>query len=164
VRIGVSAAKGICWAKDIKAAGVSTLEAMAYQLSSCGGVICAAMDARRNEVYNALFGMREGKLVRLCEDRAISLIALEKEMKESGKEYTLVGDGAELAYKFMADKGVNVHLAPENIRYQSAWGVAMAAIGAIAEDAGSLKPEYLRLSQAEREKKESEMNSRKNEF
>lgn len=154
VRIGVSAAKGICWAKDIKAVGVSTLKAMAWQFSSCEGIICAAMDARRNEIYNALFEMRDGKLQRLCEDRAISLSQLADEMRESGKTYTLIGDGAELAFKFLAEKGVDVLLAPENLRYQSAWGVAMAALNALPEDAGDLVPEYLRLSQAEREKKE----------
>jgi len=152
VRIGVSTAKGISWAREIPAVGVSTLEAMAWQLSNTDDIICSVMDARRNEVYNALFEMRGGELKRLCADRALPLTELAAEMQMNGRTYRLIGDGAELVYKFMSEKGVNVKLAPENIRYQSAWGVAMAAKGKTAGDAGSLMPEYLRLSQAEREK------------
>jgi tRNA threonylcarbamoyladenosine biosynthesis protein TsaB len=96
--------------------------------------------------------MRGGIMTRLCEDRAIPLSELAEEMKKSGAVYNLVGDGAELAFKYLADKGICVKLAPDNLRYQSAWGVAMATVGKTAGDAGSLIPEYLRLSQAEREK------------
>ncbi len=152
VRIGVATAKGICWAKDIPAAGVSTLEAMAFQLSGTEDLICAVMDARRNEVYNAIFENRNGRPKRLCPDRAVPLSVLEEEMRASGRKYALVGDGAELCFRYMTEKGVNVRLAPENIRFQSAWGVSMAAERAERSSAGGLVPEYLRISQAEREK------------
>lgn len=153
IRIGVAAAKGLSWASEIPATGVSTLEAMARQLTFVGGIICPVMDARRSEVYNALFEMQSGELIRLCEDRAISLEDLSEEMKKSGEKYFLVGDGAELCYNYLLDKDVSAIIAPEHLRYQSAFGVAMAA-GREGCDAQALKPVYLRLSQAERELKE----------
>jgi len=156
IRIGVAAAKGLSWAAQIPAVGVSTLEAMAYQSSFAHGIICPVMDARRSEVYNALFETRGGELVRLCEDRAISLFELSEEMKKSGKTYFLVGDGAGLCYNNLLDKDVSAVIAPEHLRYQCAYGVAMAASGKEGCDAHSLKPVYLRLSQAEREMKERE--------
>ncbi len=152
IRIGVSAAKGISWARDIPAVGVSTLEAMAWQLSYSDGVICSVMDARRSEVYNALFEMRDGKPERICEDRAIPLSELSKEIRESGKRYTLVGDGSEISYKYLAENGISAFIAPENLRYQTAWGVAAAAAGKESGGADDLRPIYLRLSQAERER------------
>lgn len=153
IRIGVAAAKGLSWASEIPATGVSTLEAMAWQLTFADGIICPVMDARRSEVYNALFEMRGGELIRLCEDRAISLNDLSEEMKKIGKTYFLVGDGAELCYNYLLDKDIPAILAPEHLRYQSAYGVAMAA-GREGCDSQALKPVYLRLSQAERELKE----------
>lgn len=152
IRIGVSAAKGISWARDIPAVGVSTLEAMAWQVSYSDGVICAVMDARRAEVYNALFEVRGGSLKRICEDRAISLSALSEELRESDKKCILVGDGAEISYKYLTEKGVEACLSPENLRYQTAWGVAAAAAGKQSGTADDLRPIYLRLSQAERER------------
>lgn len=153
IRIGVAAAKGLSWASGIPAAGVSTLEAMARQLTFIDGIICPVMDARRSEVYNALFEMRGDELIRLCEDRAISLSDLSGEMKKSEKKYFLVGDGAELCYNYLLDKNVSAVIAPEHLRYQSAYGVAMAAKGG-ESCAHALSPVYLRLSQAERELKE----------
>ena len=74
IRIGVAAAKGLAWGASLPVCGVSTLEAMAYHLEDReGAVICPVMDARRDQVYNAKFTVTDKKLVRLCEDRAISL-------------------------------------------------------------------------------------------
>ena len=149
IRIGVAAAKGLSWASDIPAVGVSTLEAMAFQLAFTDGIICSVMDARRSEVYNALFEMRGGEPVRLCEDRAIPLSELYEEMKMSKNKYYLVGDGAELCYNYLLNKDVSAFIAPEHLKYQSAYGVALAAGRARCDK--DLNPVYLRLSQAERE-------------
>jgi len=154
VRIGVSAVKGLAWAEDKKCVGVSTLEAMAWNAVVVGGIICPVMDARRSQVYNAIFEIVDGKPVRLTEDRPISLEDLYTELKNINKKVFLVGDGAELCYNFFLDKDVECIIAPENIRWQSAWGVAMASLDKTPGSADDLTPVYLRLSQAERERQE----------
>lgn len=156
VRIGVAAVKGLCWGADKPAVGVSTLEAMAYN-GVCAGegkIICCAMDARRNQVYNALFTFEHGVLHRLCPDRAIGLAELAEELKGQEKDIFVVGDGAQLCYNYLKNVELNVTLAPEQIRMQNAWGVCRAAEGKETKDAGALLPVYLRLSQAERERLE----------
>ena len=136
------------------AIGVSTLEAMAYHglAAGEGALVCAAMDARRSQIYNALFEIRGGKPVRLCEDRAISLAELGEELGKMQKSAFLVGDGAQLCYNTCLDMGIPAVLAPGNLVSQSAWGVAMAAFGQTPAPAEELLPVYLRLSQAERER------------
>ena len=152
VRIGVSTAKGLAWGAQKPAIGVSTLEAMAYHglAAGEGALVCAAMDARRSQIYNALFEIRGGKPVRLCEDRAISLAG--EELGKMQKSVFLVGDGAQLCYNTCLDMGIPAVLAPGNLVSQSAWGVAMAAFGQTPAPAEELLPVYLRLSQAERER------------
>lgn len=150
IRIGVSTVKGLAWASDKMCVGVSTLEAMAWHGVSAGGIICPVMDARRSQVYNALFKIKDGGPVRMCDDRAVSLEALAAEV--SDKNVFLVGDGAELTASYLKNAGIDCRIAPQNILYQSAWGVAMAAIGKTPGTADDLLPVYLRLSQAERER------------
>ena len=154
IRIGVSTVKGLAWAADRPCVGVSTLEAMAWHGLAAGGVICPVMDARRHQVYNALFAIRDGKPVRLCEDRPIALEELAPQVKELGAPVFLVGDGAELTAKYFESEGIPFRMAPENLRWQSAWGVAMAALDKTPGTADDLLPVYLRLSQAERERQE----------
>lgn len=150
IRIGVSTVKGLAWASDKMCVGVSTLEAMAWHGVSAGGIICPVMDARRSQVYNALFKIKDGRPVRMCDDRAVSLEALAAEV--SDKNVFLVGDGAELTASYLKNAGIDCRIAPQNILYQGAWGVAMAAIGKTPGTADDLLPVYLRLSQAERER------------
>lgn len=154
VRIGVSTVKGLAWAAEKQVCGVSTLEAMAYngRCAPEGALICCAMDARRSQVYNALFEIQEEKPVRLCPDRAIAVDELFVEIKKMNKTTFIVGDGAQLCYNALKDSDAPLILAPPNIRFQSAWGVCMAARGAEGVSAHELLPVYLRLSQAERER------------
>ena len=152
IRIGVSMVKGLAWALEKPCVGVSTLEAMAWHGLAAGGLICPVMDARRGQVYNALFAVEDGRPRRLCEDRPIALEALAEELRARGGPVFLVGDGAELAFRELSAGGVDCVLAPENLRMQSAWGVAMAARDKEPGSADSLLPVYLRLSQAERER------------
>ena len=157
IRIGVAAAKGLMWGAEKPGAGVSTLEAMAWGCTCMeGSVICAAMDARRNQIYNALFEIKDGVPVRLCEDRAIAIAELAEELKKSGKSVFIVGDGAELCYNNLNRENIPCTLAPENMRFQSACGVAMAAAAMNEDTRGDIEPVYLRLSQAERERLERE--------
>ena len=154
VRIGVSTAKGLCWGLDRPAVGVSTLESMAY-LGACAGeeyVICPAMDARRGQVYNALFEVRDGSLRRISPDRALPADALAGELKELGRRAWVLGDGWQVCSEALSAAGVPFTAAPEILRWQNAWGVAMAARDKTPVGAEELLPVYLRLSQAERER------------
>ena len=154
IRIGVSTVKGLAWVADKPCVGVSTLEAMAWHGLAAGGLVCPVMDARRSQVYNALFKVENGKPVRLCEDRPIALSQLAEELRDLNAPAFLIGDGAELAEKYLREQGLACTVAPENLRWQSAWGVAMAAMDKTPGNADALLPVYLRLSQAERERQE----------
>lgn len=154
IRIGVSAVKGLAWAAGKKCVGVSTLEAMAWNGAAVGGIICPVMDARRSQVYNALFEIKDGKPVRLTEDRPISLKELAEEVRALGRPVLLVGDGVEITKAYFDTASIPCVAASENIRWQSAWGVGMAAKDKEPYSADELLPVYLRLSQAERERME----------
>ena len=154
IRIGVSTVKGLAWACGTKCVGVSTLEAMAWHGLMSGDILCPVMDARRSQVYNALFESDGEKISRLCPDRAIGLAQLADELKETGREALLIGDGAQISFDCLTAAGVKCRMAPENLRWQSAWGVGMAALGKTPGTADELLPVYLRLSQAERERQE----------
>ena len=152
IRIGVSTVKGLAWAANKPCIGVSTLAAMAWNGVSAGGLICAVMDARRNEVYNALFMIRDGKPIRICPDRAISLEHLSEELHERESVPFLVGDGAKLTAQYLTECDLPFRIAPDNLLWQNAWGVAMEAEGKKHVSSQDLLPIYLRLSQAERER------------
>lgn len=154
IRIGISTVKGLAWTLDKPCAGVSTLEAMAWHGVSAGGLVCPVMDARRNQVYNALFEIENGVPKRLTEDRAISLEELRAELERDGREAFLVGDGIAVSAKFFDAAGLAYRKAPENLASQSAWGVAKAAESVAPCSVHELLPVYLRLSQAERERQE----------
>ena len=156
VRIGVAAAKGYAWGRQLPCYGVSTLEAMAKNVAVLDGIYCAAMDARRNQVYTALFRMENGRFSRLTEDMALSVDELGSILKKYESSKMLVGDGAALCYNYLSDLSLNLHLMPEHLRMQRAAGVALLAWeqvqAGVQPSGGELVPNYLRLSQAERER------------
>ena len=154
IRIGVSTVKGLAWAADKPCVGVSTLEAMAWHGLGAGGYICPVMDARRSQVYNAIFKIEDGRPVRVTEDRPIALSELADEIRALNAPVFLVGDGTELTRKYFESAGIPCVAAPENLRWQSAWGVAMAAMDKEPVSSAELMCVYLRLSQAERERQE----------
>ena len=158
VRIGVAAAKGFAWGREIPCYGVSTLEAMALSLGVYQGYVCPCMDARRSQVYNALFYVNQGAVERVTEDRAISLAELGTELKSLKEPIFLVGDGRNLCYNTLLESVPNLVLPPEHRMHQRASGVALAARKQVEVgdpgDANALTPNYLRLSQAERERAE----------
>ncbi len=164
VRIGVAAAKGLAWPGDKPCAPCSTLESMAWQCAHVGGEICAAMDARRNQVYCARFFAENGQLTRLTQDRAVGLDELAEEVRASGRSQTLVGDGAHLVQKALGRQDLPTVMMPPHLLYQTAWGVARAALRLARENklvsAAAMAPSYHRLSQAERERLEREGQSR----
>ena len=163
VRIGVAAAKGFAWGREIPCFGISTLEAMAVSLGAWEGHICACMDARRNQVYNALFYVNHGIVERVSEDRAIALSDLKTDLEHIDGPIFLVGDGAVLTHKTLSGDIPELILPPEHRQHQRAVGVALLAEAkALAEESGdgnALNPNYLRLSQAERERAERMQNS-----
>ena len=159
VRIGVAAAKGFAWGGELPIYGVSTLEAMARGLGIFDGYICCAMDARRNQVYNALFYVNQGVLTRQTSDRAIALDDLKEELKKLEKTIFLVGDGSILCYNTLKDDVPNLVLPTQWRMHQRAVGVGLAALAQEnPDDAAGLSPNYLRLSQAERERNEKLQN------
>ena len=160
VRIGVAAAKGFAWGAQLPCCGVSTLEAMARNLGANDGFVLPVMDARREQVYTALFEAQDGVLTRITQDRAISLQELKEEIKNLKKPIFLVGDGSILCYNMLKEAVCGLVCPPEHRMHQRAAGVGLAAAAMLAEgkscDAGALTPNYLRLSQAERERMEKQ--------
>ncbi len=162
IRIGISAVKGMAQADNLPCVSVSALEAMAVNYSDTECFVCGVMDARCNQVYNALFENQKGEIKRLCEDRALGIDVLVSEIEmlsQRGKTIYIVGDGAEIFYS--AVKGIeNVEIANEQRRYQNATGVAFVATGRLAlgetVSPENLNPIYLRLPQAERELRKEE--------
>ena len=156
IRIGVAAAKGFCWGLELPCLPVSTLEAMAWCHTGSDGLVCCCMDARRSQVYNAVFRVRDGMAERLREDRAISLEELAEDLSALEAPVLLTGDGALLTWNTLRERLPQLRLAPEHLRQQRASGVALAAWQLAQQgqrdDPATALPNYLRLSQAERER------------
>ena len=158
VRIGVSTAKGIADAKNIPCVGVSSLAGAAWNVAPLTDrLICPVMDARRGQLYNALFDYTGGTLHRLTPDRAISMEDLKKELISLGKSVLLVGDGTQICYNnFSLSDELDVTAAPSGLVYPCAWGAAMEAYHLAQEgkmvSAAALLPSYLRQPQAVRER------------
>ena len=154
IRIGVAAAKGLAFAADKPAVGVSTLAAMARNVAFCDGLVICAMDARRQQVYNALFEAKDGQLTRLTPDRAIALEELAEELRSDPRPKTVVGDGARLCFAHLTEAGISCRLAPAHLVMQNAMSVALEAEAMAAEgklvSAQALEPVYLRPAQADR--------------
>ncbi len=150
VRIGVATVKGLAFAGNIPCIPVSTLEAIAYNFVDNDCIVCAVMDARRMQFYNALFEIKDGAVRRICEDRAISIDDLRIELSAYDK-VIIAGDGAQLCFDNIGLD--NAVLADEEQRYQNGIGVSRCALNKQKISASALMPVYLRLSQAERELK-----------
>lgn len=158
VRIGAATIKGLAFGRGKPCVGVSSLWALAQNLAACEGIICPVMNARREQVYNALFEAQGGRLTRLCPDRAISAAQLCRELEGEERPIFVCGDGAELM------SALPSHPLPDLLRWQNAYSVAQCALEQYrrAEQDGSapaltdsaLTPTYLRMPQAERERLE----------
>lgn len=153
VRIGCATIKGLAFGRNVPCVGISTLEALAYNLKGANGIICPVMNARRNQVYNALFRYEGDKLIRLCPDRAISVSELAEELTNEEKIY-LSGDGVDITAPFIPQE--NLGFTHPVMIHQNAYSIAMLALdaykaGKYCSDT-ELAPTYLRPSQAERER------------
>ncbi len=152
VRIGAATVKGLAFGRSKPCIGVSTLRALAYNLSCCDGIVCPVMNARRDQVYNALFRAENGALTRLCPDRAIAVGELCEELARYSEPLYFCGDGTALL------SHVPSHPIPDFLLWQNGYSVAMCALeqyksGDRTADT-ELAPTYLRLPQAERERLE----------
>ncbi len=164
IRIGISAVKGLTIAKKLPCVPVSTLEAMAEPFKNTNALICVVMDARCNQVYNALFKVENGQITRLCDDRALMCEELKKELSEKYSEEKIIvcGDGSDLFYPYIKDFKNSQIASPQN-KYQNACGVALIAENKFKTgntvSSNQLLPVYLRLPQAERELKAKQNNA-----
>ncbi len=163
VRIGVALVKGLAFGKNIPCVAVSTLEALAENLSPMDAIIVPCMDARRNQVYNAIFDGNGSDVRRLTPDRAISLSQLCEELKKySDRRIYVCGDGYEVATAALTAGGIKCEKTPEILIGENAASVARVGKryferGEAISDS-NLTPTYLRLPQAERERLEKENN------
>lgn len=155
VRIGVAATKGLAFADSKPCISVSTLYSMAFNMIDTDCIVCAVMDARCSQVYNALFRCSGGTIERLTDDRALSLDELFEDLQNYNEKVFLVGDGAEICNNNFGDKLNNVQIANFCNRIQKATSVAYAAFSlykqGLTMTPEELMPTYLRLPQAQRE-------------
>lgn len=156
IRIGVSAIKALAYATDKPVFGVNTLYALACNLSVTENIpVCAIMDARRSQVYNAVYKFNNGTIAELTAPRAL---AIEDLCAEINTPTFFVGDGVDVYKdKIIELCGDNALFAPPHMRLQKAASIAYAA--SLANENEFLSPEaleviYLRKSQAEREREE----------
>ena len=157
VRIGIATVKGLAFPNNTPCISVSTLESIVYNFIDENCVVCAVMDARRMQFYNALFKVENGNVQRLCNDRAISIEDLREELKPYDN-VVIAGDGARLFFEnAWLD---NITLADYEKVYQNAVGVSLAALNKEKISPNALLPVYLRPSQAERELKLKKENKR----
>ena len=158
VRIGTATVKGLAFAMDKPCVGVSTLEAIAYNLRFHRGLICPVMNARREQVYTALFRSDGENITRLMDDSAIAISELDGILAQYNEEVALAGDGYDICLRGM--QKTSLRPVPERLRHQSAFSVAEVAHKQYSEGKfdsdRSLGVDYLRPSQAERERAERE--------
>ena len=169
LRIGTATVKGLAMALDKPVIPVPTLEAMAFNIFGTDALIVPMMDARRKNVYAAIYEYREGELSEIMPQSALSLISLMEKVNASDRKTVFTGDGI-YSFKEDLEAGVRVpySLAPPHLCMQRA-----GAVGALGEiyfnkgiftDAGSFRPDYIKASQAEKEKKEAEESGRLREL
>ncbi len=169
VRIGVATLKGLAFSHQIPCVGVSSLEALARNLTGYQGILCPVINARRGHVYTALFeadGIRPPK--RLTEDDLVSVADLAENLQALDKPIYAAGDGYDMLEKALPEGGlVSV---PGFLRAPYAFGTADVAAQIYEEAAdtsvfteAALVPLYLRKSQAEREREERLANNESKE-
>lgn len=153
VRIGISTVKGLAFNRNKPCVTVSALKGMAYNFTGFDAIVCPVMDARRNQLYNAIFRINRDKINRMTEDRVIMASDLAKEL-DSYKDFPIYfcGGGYDVILKECFNKD-NIFETPELLKYQNAYSVATAALDKYNSEGGSndvfILPSYLRPSSAE---------------
>lgn len=162
LKIGVSTAKGLAFPKDLPCAAVSSMAALAYGCVGFEGLVCASFDARRNMLYNALFFIGDGRVERLCEDGQSSADEVAEKIKSIAPQYggrvMLAGDGTALLEPLLGDSGLAVISDGGGVKASAIISAVMAG-DCDVKLSSELVPEYLRPSQAERERNERLKNN-----
>lgn len=161
LRIGSATAKGLGLALKKPLISVPTVDALAYNLYDTSGLVCPIMDARRNQVYTGIYRFEGHRLVVVEEQMAVSITELLEKLNGYGEYVTFLGDGVPVFRKAIDESLKIPHgFAPAHVNKQRA--AAVGALGLIyynegkAESASEHAPDYLRVSQAERERAERE--------
>lgn len=159
LRIGSATAKGLGLALQKPLIQVPTVDGLAYNLYGCKNIVCPLMDARRNQTYTGLYEFKEDGMHVLESQCAVGIDEIIEKVNELGRVVTFLGDGVPVFREFI-EKNCKVpfFFAPAHMNKQRAG--AVAALGEVYYKAGKVqtaeehKPDYLRLSQAERERME----------
>lgn len=161
LRIGAATAKGLASVLAIPILPVPTLEGLAWNLWGSDGLICPIMDARRGQVYTGIYEIKEGKLQTIQKQDVLEIQKLGEQLKQQHKCVTFLGDGVPVFRGILEQwqkEGLQIRLAPGHLNRQRAASVGILGLTCLEEgkavSAADFRPDYLRLSQAERERKE----------
>lgn len=161
LRIGSATAKGLGLALKKPLIAIPTVEGLAYNLYDIPGLICPIMDARRKQVYTGIYRFTDHQLKVVEDQMAVSMETVIEKLNQYGEAVTFLGDGVSVFHELIAEKmTVPYSFAPAHVNKQRA--AAVAALGEIyyrqgkTETAMEHVPDYLRVSQAERERAERE--------
>ncbi len=163
LRIGSATAKGLGLALDKPLVHVPTVDALAYNLYGTDRVICPLMDARRNQVYTGIYEFRNNELSVIEPQMAVGIDVIAGKLRALGREVVFLGDGVPVFRKALMEElmqGMDFSFAPAHLNKQRAGAVAALAVSYVRagkiETAAEHRPDYLRPSQAERERAEKE--------
>lgn len=157
LRIGSATAKGLGLALEKPLVHVPTLEGMAYNLWGTDKVICPMMDARRNQVYTGIYEFCEGTMHVLEDQMAVPAAEIAEKLNQLERSVILMGDGAAVYQEQLKELlTVPFMMAPAHLNQQRASSLAVCAMEYVkqgkTESAAAHQPDYLRVSQAERER------------
>lgn len=168
LRIGSATAKGLGLALNKPLVGIPTVDGLAYNLYGTDCVICPLMDARRNQVYTGIYEFRDGQLAVIESQMAVSIEEIAQKLCELDRKVIFLGDGVPVFQERLREslmQGRQIFFAPPHLSKQRAGAVGALALQYIREgkieSAAEHQPDYLRLSQAERERAEQEKAEKK---
>lgn len=167
LRIGSATAKGLGLALEKPLVAVPTVDGLAYNLYGTDRIICPLMDARRNQVYTGIYEFRENCLTVIEPQMAVGIEVVAEKLCKLNREVIFLGDGVPVFRQRLTETlmtGQRFSFAPAHLNKQRAGAVGALALQYIREgktqSAAEHQPEYLRLSQAERERAETERAAR----
>lgn len=161
LRIGSATAKGLCFALDKPIIQIPTVDGLAYNLWGCRDLVCPLMDARRKQAYTGIYEFDENGMRVVLEQCAVAVEEIQEKVNELGRPVVFLGDGVPVFRDIIQENcKVPYSFAPAHLNKQRAAAVAALAMEYAREGrfqtAAEHRPDYLRLSQAERELKEKQ--------